>query len=443
MQRLLFERLKEWRKEKKRKPLVLKGVRQSGKTFLLKEFGEKCFKKTHYLNFEKEPALSELFSSSLSPKAILEKLSFHLNTSIDVDEDLVIFDEIQECPYALTSLKYFCEELPQLTLCAAGSLLGLHLNEASFPVGKVTFETLRPLNFEEFLMASQDKSLSFFQNFGSNSSIQAQAHEHLMLLLKHYFVVGGLPEAVLTYLENKEDLFEAFQKVRKKQQDLIHAYYADIAKHAGKANAMHIDRILRSIPALLEKEYDGSTKRFKFKGVIPKVSHYDRLARAIDWLEMTGLILKIHTLNTARVPLKGYIRESFFKLFLFDVGLLGAMVDLDPKTILDYAYGSYKGYFAEVFVAQEMVSTKEVDLFSWQEKQSELEFLQEFEGQLVPIEVKSGPSRKASSLKVFSQKYHPKKQVMISADPLESAKDLKIQKVPLYWASKWRHLVAL
>ncbi len=178
---------------------------------------------------------------------------------------------------------------------------------------------------------------------------------------------------------------------------------------------MHIDRILRSVPTQLEKEYDGSTRRFKFRGVIPGISHYDRLSGAIDWLESAGLIVKIHSLNTARIPLYGYIRKSFFKLFLFDIGLLGAMVHLDPKTILDYQYGSYKGYFAEVFVAQEMIGYQNESLFSWQEKQYELEFIQEYEGKLVPIEVKSAQNTKASSLKKFIQKYHPKEQILMSS----------------------------
>ncbi len=218
MKRLFFKRLVEWKKGTNRKPLILKGVRQCGKTFLLREFGQRCFKKTHYLNFEKEPGIAEIFSTSLDPKALIEKLSFHLNTSINLHEDLVIFDEVQECPEALTSLKYFCEELPQLALCAAGSLLGLHLSTGSFPLGKVVFETLRPMSFEEFLMALDDKGLHFFQNLDLKSPIQKQAHDHL--LLKHYFIVGGLPEAVLTYRTNRIELFETFRLVRKKQEVL-------------------------------------------------------------------------------------------------------------------------------------------------------------------------------------------------------------------------------
>jgi uncharacterized protein len=387
VKRKMMGRLVEWKGEASRKPLLLKGVRQVGKTHLLKEFGRLHFRATHYFNFEKQPVLAKIFEADLVPQRILAELSLFLNRPIDIRTDLVIFDEIQEVPKALTSLKYFQEDCPELYLCGAGSLLGLHLNASSFPVGKVTFETLRPMSFEEFLMAVEDKSLPLIQ---SKDKIPDVLHDHLWDLLKRYFIIGGLPEVVASYCENKENLFEAFVLARKKQDDLLNTYYADIAKHSGKVNAMHIDRLFKSVPSQLQQAQEGSTQRFKFRGVVPGVTHYDRLAGAIDWLEAAGLIAKVHIVNTGNLPFKGYSKENLFKLVLFDVGMLGSMSGLSPKTIWDYDYGSYKGFFAENFVAQEFLSHGLDSLFSWQEQQSEIEFLIEDRGAVIPVEVKSG-----------------------------------------------------
>ena len=426
MKRKLMDRLIRWKNEKGRKPLLLKGVRQVGKTFLIKEFGRLHFPECHYFNFEKQPELAKIFEQDLDPKRILNELSFQLDRPIHVGEDFVIFDEIQEAPKALTSLKYFQEECPQLHLCAAGSLLGLHLNSGSFPVGKVDFETLRPMSFEEFLIAGNNKALSYL----NGDKIPELVHEHLWEQLKIYFIVGRLPEVVATYYEHKDNLFEAFVRVRKKQDDLLNSYYADISKHAGKVNAMHIDRIFRSIPMQLSQVRDGSVSRFKFKGVVPGVSHYDRLASAIDWLEATGLAVKVHIVDTALLPFKAYSQENLFKLLLFDIGMLGHMSGLSPKVILEFDYGSYKGYFAENFVAQELLCRGQEALFSWQENKSEIEFLIELDGDVIPIEVKSGLSIKAKSLKIFSDKYHPIYEMVFSGRPLEIRSNTRYY--PLY-----------
>ncbi len=431
-------KLLEWKKSEARKPLILKGVRQVGKTHLLKEFGRTHFAQTHYFNFEKQPGLSKVFDPDLVPQRILNELSFHSDRSINIGEDLVIFDEIQEIPNALTSLKYFQEECPKLHICGAGSLLGLHLNLASFPVGKVTFETLRPLSFEEFLMAREDKSLAIFQEFNSTNKITEIVHEHLWNILKHYFIVGGIPEVVATYINNKDNPFEAFSLVRKKQADLLDTYYADIAKHAGKVNSMHIDRVLKAVPAQLSKVQEDSIARFKFKGVVPGITHYDRLVGAIDWLEATGLVIKVHVTNTGHLPFTGYSKENLFKLLMFDVGILGSMSDLPPKSILDYDYGSYKGYFAENFVAQELIAAGKDKLFTWQERTAEVEFLVEINGNVIPIEVKSGTITKAKSLKVFSEKYNPIYQIIFSGKPFEPSGQKAVHHYPLYLAGKFR-----
>lgn len=434
MKRKIFKQLLEWKQASDRKPLILKGVRQTGKTYILKEFGRQAFPECHYINFEKQPDVAKIFEPDLNPERILRDLQFYLDSPINRGEDLVIFDEIQEIPKALTSLKYFQEDCPELHLCAAGSLLGLHLNSTSFPVGKVTFKTLRPMTFEEFLIANEDKSLSIISSLTSKSTLPEIVHEHLWNQLKIYFTVGGLPEAVATYIQHKHNLFEALSKVRKKQEDLINTYYADIAKHAGKVNAMHIDRVFRSVPSQLQQVVDGSVARYKFKGVVPGVTHYDRLANAIDWLESAGLILKVHIVNTGNFPFLGFSKENMFKLLLFDVGILGSMCGLPPKVILDYDYGTYKGFFAENYVAEELIASGRDSLCSWQEKKAEVEFIVEDEGKTIPIEVKSGTLTNAHSLKVFREKYHPPYQVIFSGKSLDVRSSYGIHHYPLYLA---------
>ena len=243
-------------------------------------------------------------------------------------------------------------------------------------------------------------------------------HQHLWEWLKQYFITGGLPEVVSVFAELQDDLYKAFQAVRQKQEELISAYYADIAKHSGKVNAMHIDRVFRSVPAQLEQTHDGSAKKFTFKGVIPGVSHYQRLCGAIDWLIAAGLVFKVSIVSSGYIPLKAHARENIFKLLLFDVGILGMMSGLAPKVILDYNYGSYKGYFAENFVAQEFLCAKKQELFCWSEKTAEVEFLREMDHQVIPVEVKAGKVIRAKSLKVFSEKYNPSYRAIFSGKPL-------------------------
>lgn len=434
MKRHLFNKLLAWKNENNRKPLILKGVRQVGKTYLLKEFGRLQFPKCHYFNFEKQPNLGKIFEYDLSPQRILNELSVITQTPICLATDLLIFDEIQEVPKALTSLKYFQEECSELYLCCAGSLLGLHLNSTSFPVGKVSFETLYPMSFTEFLAAIDPFALS---SLSQNTPISETIHNHLWTFLKQYLIVGGLPEAVACYIEYKDTPLEAFSRVRKKQDDLLNTYYADIAKHAGKVNAMHIDRVLRSIPKQLQQTHDGSIARFKFKDVIPGVSHYERLASAIDWLESAGLAIKVHIVNTGNFPFAGYAKENFFKLLLFDIGILGCMTDLTPKQILQAEYGSYKGFFAENFVAQEFLSLGEAKLYSWQEQTAEIEFLLNLDGHAIPVEVKSGTSVKAKSLQIFTNKYHPPKKIVLSAKAPLFDTQHQTEHYPLYAISKF------
>ena len=436
MKRDIWDKLIEWKNKRDRKPLILKGARQVGKTYILRTFGKECFSQVHYLNFEKYEQLAEIFKGDLTPQNILRDLSFYLNAPIHKENDLVILDEIQNVPRALTSLKYFQEELPELAICAAGSLLGIHMSDESFPVGKVEFLNMFPMSFEEFLRGEGDiKSLEFLRNREKSEAIPEIIHTHLWEQLKIYFVVGGLPEIVKTFAEYKDDLFVALQQVREKQDNLISTYVADIAKHSGKQNAMHIERLWRNVPAQLAKEHDGSAQKFKFKGIIPGISRYSRLAGSIDWLGTAGLIVKALIVNSGQLPFSAHATENSFKLYVFDVGLLGALSGLPPKAIIEYEYGSYKGYFAENFVAQEFVCSGAKELYCWREGSSEVEFLREINGDVLPVEIKSGWVTQAKSIKIFAQKYHPKYRTIFSANNLSLDPVHKVRRYPLYLAS--------
>ena len=438
MKRKIYQKLEEWKNRKNRKPLILKGTRQVGKTYILKRFGQEAFDKFHYVNFEEDEALSRIFINDLKPKRILQDLSFYVESSIDMEKDLIIFDEIQACPRALTSLKYFQEQLAGLAICAAGSLLGIHLGNSSFPVGKVEQIEMFPMCFEEFLAASGEiRLLDVLQNCALDTVIPETAHSLLWDQLKIYFVVGGLPEIIQTYLDYKEDLFLSLMTVRERQTNLINAYLADIAKHSGKQNAMHIERVWKNIPAQLAREQDGSAQKFRFKGVVPGIKAYSRLAGPIDWLNTARLIIKIYIVNSGEAPFSAYTAENRFKLCFFDVGMLGAMSQLSSKTILDYDYGTYKGYFAENFIAQEFRYAETPQIYSWREKTAEVEFLREKYGQVLPVEVKSGWVTQAKSLKVFSDKYNPPYRTVMSAKNLNIDHKNRIHHYPLYLAARF------
>jgi len=438
MNRHLISELIMWKNAKDRKPLILKGARQVGKTYLLEMFGKKYFPRYHLINFEKDEQVSRIFETDLNPKRIIQELCFKLDTAINIHKDLLIFDEIQNCPRALTSLKYFHEDLSELAIASAGSLLGIQLSDSGFPVGKVDFLSLFPMSFEEFLEGTDDvKSSAFINNFNAKKTIPDIVHWHLWNQLKIYFVVGGLPEAVKTYANRKDNLFDALTSVRKKQENLITTYHADMAKHSGKQNAMHLERLWRNIPAQLAREQNSSASKFKFKNIIPGINRFSQLAGLIDWLKAAGLVIQAHIINKGELPFSAYVKENSFKLYLFDVGILGALSQLPAKNILEYDYGSYKGYYAENFVAQAFICSGIQDIYSWRERTAEVEFLREIDGKIVPVEVKSGWVTQAKSLKVFSEKYNPPYRTIMSAKNLHVDTKNNVHRYPLYFASKF------
>lgn len=438
MNRFISQSLLAWMKKDGRKPLILRGARQVGKTWVLKEFGSRHFPRVHYVNFEEDSRLCSIFDRDLNPARILQELAFAIDSPIDPRSDLIVFDEIQECPKALTSLKYFAESIPTIALCAAGSLLGLQLSDASFPVGKVDLLTLHPLSFEEFLDGIGDaKSVDFLRSYEPPASIPEVIHAHIWEQLMRYFVVGGLPEAVNTYREMQGDLFNSLQRTREVQRNLVVAYMADMAKHSGKQNSMHLERVWRNIPAQLARTQDGSAPKFRFRDVVPGVSGYGRLSGPIDWLLTGRLLIRAQIVNSGLLPFSAYSKESFFKLYLFDIGILGSLSGLSAKTILGYAFQTYKGFLAENFVAQEFTAAGQDELFCWRESTAEVEFLREAEGSVLPVEVKSGWVTQSKSLTVFARKYHPAYRTILSANNVSVDRVNAIHRYPLYLAFRF------
>ena len=438
MDRAILEDLKLWANDSASKPLILEGARQIGKTYILKQLGSKYFKNYHYLNFENDDDLAKLFESTLKPQMILEKLEINFSIEINPKTDLLILDEIQVCPRALTSLKYFCEDMPELKVVAAGSLLGIKLGKASFPVGKVDFMQMQAMDFKEFILALGHSKLYQLLNKinlnkeNSFSLIDYTTHKHLWELLKFYFIVGGLPEIVELFVKHHKDLSLAFQLVRDKQNDLIKSYLADIAKHSGKINSMHIESLWRNAAIQLGSSQDESANKFKFKEAIPGIKEYNRIESALDWLIKTKLLIKCPIIKQAQTPLAAYAEYNKFKLFIFDIGILGAMSKLSPKAIMEYDYGTYKGFFAENYAAQELTASGISELYSWEGKESEIEFVIDIDGSIIPIEIKSGRQTKSKSMKAFTDKYHPKQRFIFSAKEAYINSEDGFYGLPLY-----------
>jgi hypothetical protein len=428
-------KLQKWANEPGRKPLILKGARQVGKTFIITEFGKNRFEKCHIFNFEENKEIHKVFEKNLNPGKIIEELSYVKQTPINIQKDLVFFDEIQECPKALTSLKYFCENMPEVSVVSAGSLLGIKLSGESFPVGKVDFLHLYPMSFREFLVANEKQMLvDAYDSATTDNPLAEMAHQQLWRELLNYYVTGGMPQVVSTYMENKADKLTAFGEVRKVQKFLVDSYSKDFAKHSGKNNSIHIVSVFENIPMQLSSQVDASTKRYYFNHVIPGKKGFAGLQGPIDWLENAGLTIKVNVCNRAEIPLKAFCKNNMFKLFVFDIGILGSMLNLPVQSILEQDYGITKGYLAENFVAQELLAGGIDELCSWTERNSEIEFLIYIDGAIVPVEVKAGYRTQAKSLRQFFNKYSPKRAVKLSAKPF-SISDYFLN-IPLYLAGK-------
>lgn len=429
MKRDIYKSLEEWKISDRRKPLVLNGARQVGKTYSLKHFGRLSYKNTAYLNFEKDEKLGAYFKGTIDPKRLIKILSIHTNVEIEPQHTLLIFDEVQDCPRALNSLKYFCEEANEYHVAAAGSLLGVKTaGEKGFPVGKVNFLHLYPLTFFEFLSAlGQDKIRLFLEELSTFDPIPGPLHEKLVELLKIYFFVGGMPEVVAEYVKT-----ENFKIVREIQLEIINAYEKDFAKHAPPNEIMKITTVWKQIHRQLAKE----NKKFVFAAIRKSARGRD-YEEAIQWLSDAGLIHKSFLVESPKFPLSAYANNNIFKIFLADVGLLGAQSNLSQQTIIDgnLLFTEFKGAMTENFVAQELIASRHNDLYYWSSQGiAEIDFLIENVNEIYPLEIKAGMSLKKKSLLVYQQKYSPSK--LFRANTLNLRHDGDIYNLPLYLISR-------
>ncbi len=412
MERDFYSKLDQWAASDKRKPLILRGARQVGKTYGVLQWAQKKYSKVVYLNFEKDRKLHLIFEETLSPQKLIAKIENYSSLKIDPEQDLIFFDEIQLCGTALNSLKYFNEDLPNMAVLAAGSLLGLVLNSEPFPVGKVQFLEIYPLSFREFLKA-QGKDHYLDEVLSGQGEY---LHDQLIEKLKHYLIIGGAPEVIAHYVTLRNPKSHSdFLPLRKKQEDLINSYMADMAKHCGKINSMNLERFWRNIPEQLARRKE-KTSRFVFKDVLPSKNKYSQMSDVIDWLDTAGLIYRIQIANQGLSPLTAFTKESFFKLYLFDTGILNALSGLSPAEIINYDFGTFKGYLLENFVLQSLIALYGKKLYSWSEGTADVDFIREINGINVPIEVKAGINLKSKSLQQYIAKYKPKRAVRLSLE---------------------------
>lgn len=399
MERMILEDLKRWKQKKNRKPLIIQGARQVGKTWIMKEFGRQCFEQVVYISFDNNEQLKNIFELDYSIPRIISALKIVSGKQIHAENTLLIFDEIQEAPKALTALKYFQENAPEYAIVAAGSLLGVALHQGtSFPVGKVDFLHLYPMNFREFLMAIGESDLADLIKNQDLEMISA-FHPKFTDLLRHYYYVGGMPEAVQAYVDT-DDL----QEVRSIQKSLLLYYKNDFSKHALTDTVPRIQMVWESIPKQLSKE----NKKFVY-GVLRKGARAKEFELAIQWLQDCGLIHKSIRIDKPAMPLISYEDMSAFKIYMLDVGLLGARGDLDAKTILNgnEIFCEFKGSMTEQFVAQELKSyNMDLYYYSAENSRGEVDFIVQRNGHIVPIEVKAEENLQAKSLKALVTKYN-------------------------------------
>jgi len=435
MKRDIYERLIEWKYSNRRKPLLLQGARQTGKTFILKEFGRNEYDKIVYCNFEEDPALNQFFQRDLNPKRIISDLSIYLNHDIRPEADLLIFDEIQASNRALSSLKYFEEQENAFHVASARSLLGVKLSTpGSFPVGKVNFLNLYPLTFMEFLDAmGEPRYRLLLEEVESFVPLTEPFHVELINLLNRYYVVGGMPEAVRHFAETGN-----VNETRLIHQEIINSYVLDFAKHSPSADIPKLTMIWESIPKHLAKE----NKKFIFSAV-KKGARAREYENGLAWQEGAGLIHRVNAVKTSKRPLKHYADPGCFKIYALDVGLLGAMANSQPGLIVQGTrlFNEYEGAFVENYVAQQLISHFQQPLYYWRSKggKAELDFLYELEDWICPLEVKAGINPKSKSLKSYDQQYSPVK--LARTNLLNFKKDGKFCNLPLYAISLLPRLI--
>lgn len=422
MRRALYQNLLEWKSSQRRKPLLLQGARQVGKTWLINEFGKQEYKEYIYLNFEQTPNLKTLFAEELSPQKIIENIGLLFGKKINFKDILICFDEIQNCQEALTSLKYFQEYAPEYHLIAAGSLLGVSLGKTtSFPVGKVNFLTLYPLSFAEYLDAVGEKNL--VEKCSNLQTLPEALHKKLIELLKMYFFLGGMPEVVADYIQHQD--IDASRQI---QNDILNAYQRDFSKYSSPSQALKVTEIWQSIPFQLAKE----NKKFTYKDV-KKNSRASTYEQSIDWLQNAGLIHIVPQIRAAKLPILGYANRSKFKIYILDTGLLGALLNLSSNIILkpNELFLEYNGAFVENYTCLELIKTIKQDIFYWSsDRTAEVDFIFQWENNIFPLEVKSGLNRNTKSLRIYADKFHPK--LLLRTSPRNFVQSESFINIPLY-----------
>jgi len=423
-----MQELISWKNKPVRKPLIIRGARQVGKTWLMKEFGKNEYSRTAYINFESSKLLKTLFVDDFDIQRIITALQIESGIQINPENTLIILDEIQEADGAITSLKYFYENAPHYHIIAAGSLLGIALHkQSSFPVGKVEFMDLNPLSFYEFLMAFDKQPLLNLLKSRDWALVKSFKEKYIQLLRQYYYI-GGMPEAVLSY-----SLQNDFREVRAIQKRILTAYEQDFSKHAPSQIVPRIRMLWNSIPAQLAKE----NRKFIY-GAIKKGSRAKEYELALSWLMDCGLVRKVCRASKPGIPLKAYEDNGAFKLFIADVGLLGAMGDIDVRTLLEgnAIFEEFKGAMTEQYVLQQIATIPDLAIYYWSAARStaEIDFLVQIAGKIVPIEVKAEENLQAKSLKTFCQKYSPEMAIRISMSDFR--KENWLINLPLYAVSE-------
>ena len=433
MKRDVLTKLIDWKNKDKRKPLIVNGVRQCGKTFILESFADTCYEDKAYFNFEKDSSLAEIFENNYDTERIILELSLVHGKAIKPESTLVIFDEIQECSRAITSLKYFCENAPQYHIACAGSLLGIHLKKTSFPVGKVDLITMYPMSFSEFVRAMGEEMLAdFIDDYSRGTKIPEAVGNKYTALLKQYYVVGGMPEAVQAWCDTKD-----IGRVEDIQQTIIDSYEHDFAKHADIKDFPKLTAIWKSIPEQLAKP----NNKFIFSHV-KKGWRAKDLEDALLWLVNAGLVYKVCKIEKPYMPLSAYKDDTAFKLYLADVGILRKLSRLPASVIIDSSpiYTEFKGALTENFVLYELVKSSDDDIYYWVSgNQAEVDFITQCGVSIVPIEVKAEKNVKARSLAEYRKKYEPEYSVKTSMKNDTSGKE--VLNVPLYLISKLNQII--
>ena len=419
-----MEKLIDWKNDKNRKPLILKGARQVGKTYILQEFGANYYENTAYFNFDHDYGLAELFLNTKDPKRIIEQLSLAAGKKINPNTTLIIFDEIQECPNALNSLKYFCEEASEYHVACAGSLLGIRLSKISFPVGKVDFLNLYPMTFSEFLIADGAENLVLaMRQIKEIQKIPKLFEDQLIEKLKVYYIIGGMPEAVSSWVNHKD-----IEKVNKIQKNILDSYENDFSKHTDASEANKISLIWNGIPSQLAKE----NKKFIYQ-VIKEGARAREYEGSLNWLNDANLISKCYLVRKCAFPLKAYNDLSAFKIYMNDVGLLRRMSNLDSKIILEgnKLLEEFKGAFTENYVANMLTYVLDEAPNYYTFDRNKIDFVIQRNNRIIPIEVKSNKSTNHNSLTKYNMNNDNEISFRFSLNNL--SKDGKIINIPLYF----------